>query len=216
MAQIQTNPHLQTQVLCICKTVKFGTLRGWSPKATKLSWGCPHALLASMDRQAEGLPWQGKRCSRWEACLVASKRKVSMGMQVTDAGMEIQTPQVVAAVLAGGCLRCYLGWSPASWSDRSAPASSHSPQRVLEAAHQQWKQHEPAGERVRGGAVGAAGEGGKAHPAGRHGRTVAAWQSSPGCPSWSPRPGTLFAPEAVPRTERLAAASSGWWLSQAV
>lgn len=65
--------------------------------------------------------------------------------------------------------------------------------------------------------MGVAGEGGKAHPVGTRGRTAAAWRSSPGCPSWSPHPGTLFEPEVVPQTEgSAAAASSGWWLSQAV
>jgi len=81
----------------------------------------------------------------------------------------------------------------------------------------QWRQREPAGERAREGAVGAAGEGGKARLAGTHGMTAAAWRSSLGCPSWSPHPGTLFEPEAVPRKEQLvAAASSGWWFSQVV
>lgn len=100
----------------------------------------------------------------------------------------------------------YLGCCPCPWSGRLDPVSSHFPW-VL-GAGRRWRQHEPAGERARGGAAGAAGEGGKAHPAGTRGRTAAAWRSSLGCPAWSPRPGTLFEPEVVPQRERPAAAAS--------
>lgn len=117
----------------------------------------------------------------------------------------------------GRCSRGYLGCSLSPSFDRLDPVSSRSPRHVSGAARRRRKPHEPAGEKVQGGAGGAAGEGDKAHPAGTRGRTAAAWRSSLGCPSWSPHPGTLFEPGVVPQTEQMgAAASSGWWLSQAV
>lgn len=213
MAQTQIAPHLQTQALCTCVTVKAWVPTSLEPKSNKAGLGvapapspkahtsrqrvCPGTGNGGTVQQAGGMPGSKQR-----------------GGRQGDAGNRGGQGRSNAT---SGRSRGYLGCSPSPWSGRLDPASSHSPRWVLGAARWRRRRRVPAGERVRGGAAGAAGEGGKAHPVGTRGRTAAAWRSSPGCPSWSPRPGTLFEPEGVPRTEGpAAAASSGRRLSQAV
>lgn len=201
-------------------TIKVWAPTSLDPKSNKAALGVlllpPHKCTPA-GRGSAPAREMAVLCSEREGCLAGSKGEAGRGMQVTDAGREGQMLQAGAAALAGGFSRCYLGCSPTPWSDRSDPASSRSPRQVSEAACRRQRQREPAGERVRGGAAGVAGEGGKAHPVGTRGRTAAAWRSSLGYPSWSPRPGTLFEPEAVPQTEwPAAAASSGRRLSRAV